>query len=378
MKSYKLPKNFLKKTSIEAEKVSGQINNKNLKPPKYSSKDYSKNLTENKYFDALITIRHYIKIATDIYFGEIIGAKNVDLFMLTPSISSPMGPGSDSEAIPIKFGNLDTFLVDSSQFGFEPLLFQNLDKVYCYLPSMRGEDPDSRHLNQFFHSEAEIVGTLKDLTPIVEGYVRALSDTLLAMEPLVSSMSVDYSKTKQALEKISTSKSFQVIPFGDAFQNLQNVKSKKQLIEVTKFGRQITSEGEKELMKKLSIDKPLWMSGFDRKTVPFYQKPNPDNQKIVINADLLFPPLTAKGFGGEILGSGQRQDCEKELIESMKQQGINKYPYQWYINLRNLPNYRTTSGFGLGIERFLAWSLGYEDIKDVILYPRLKNVKTIP
>ena len=71
-----------------------------------------------------------------------------------------MGPGSDSEVIPIKFGKYNSFLVDSSQFGFEPLLLNKLDKVYCYLPSMRGENPDKRHLNQFFHCEAEIKGTL--------------------------------------------------------------------------------------------------------------------------------------------------------------------------------------------------------------------------
>jgi len=63
--------------------------------------------------------------------------------MLTPSVSSPMGPGSDSEAIELQFGDLSTFLTDSSQFGFEPLIMNGLDKVYCYLPSMRGEDPTS-------------------------------------------------------------------------------------------------------------------------------------------------------------------------------------------------------------------------------------------
>lgn len=73
--------------------------------------------------------------------------------MLTPSVSSPTGPISDSEVIKIKFGKYDSYLVDSSQFGFEPLLLNRLDRVYCYLPSMRGENPDKRHLNQFFHCE---------------------------------------------------------------------------------------------------------------------------------------------------------------------------------------------------------------------------------
>ena len=112
-------------------------------------------------------------------------AKNVDLFMMTPSVSSPMGPGSDSEAIQIKFGNLNTNLVDSSQFGFEPLLLNGFDKVYCYLPSMRGENPDKRHLNQFFHCEAEIKGTLNDLIPIIETYIKTLCETVLLMPNII-------------------------------------------------------------------------------------------------------------------------------------------------------------------------------------------------
>lgn len=87
---------------------------------------------------------------------------------------------------------------------------------------MRGEDPDARHLNQFFHCEAEIVGTLEELTPIIEGYIRALADTFLAMEPLISRMSKDPKKTKVALEKISKSRSFRQISYDEAFAKLSS------------------------------------------------------------------------------------------------------------------------------------------------------------
>lgn len=378
MITYTIPKSFLEKVSKDTLSMSQRLKNRKLLPPKYDNKTYYKDLTKYEYFDALVTIRHYTKIASDTYFNEVIGAKNTDLFMLTPSVSSPMGPGSDSEVIPIKFGDLDTFLVDSSQFGFEPLLFQNLDKVYCYLPSMRGEKPDARHLNQFFHCEAEIVGTLEDLTPIMEGYIRALADTFLAMEPLISRMSKDYKKTKIALERISKSKSFHQISFDEAFEKLQSVKLTKSFTKTTKFGRDINSSGETALVSEMTNNMPLWMHSFDRDTVAFYQKPHPNDSDKVINADLLFPPLTKNGFGGEIIGAGQRQDTPKEMLESLKRQGISALSYQWYIDLRKQSGYRTTSGFGLGIERFIAWSLGYESIQDVALYPRLKNVKTIP
>lgn len=378
MASYRLPKSVLGSIRKDALEISKKLKTKNLLPPKYNNKTYYKDLAKHEYFDALVTVRHYVKMASDVYFGEVIGAKNTDLFMMTPSVSSPMGPGSDSEVVPIKFGKLNTFLVDSSQFGFEPLLFQNLDKVYCYLPSMRGEKPDARHLNQFYHCEAEIVGGLDDLTPIIDGYIRALADAFLAMEPLVSRMSVDYRKTKQALGKISKSKSFEKMSFDTAFNKLQANEKTKKFTKKTKFGRAINYSGETSLVLKETQDTPLWMWGFDRDTVAFYQKPDPENNDRVINADLLFPPLTKDGFGGEIVGAGQRQDNPKEMLESLKRQGIRSEPYRWYIDLRKQPGYRTTSGFGLGIERFITWSLGYSSIQDVALYPRLKNIKTTP
>ncbi len=344
-----------------------------LRPPIYNSESYVDDVVKNEYFAALAIIRHYIKLTSDAYWSGV-GAFNVDLFMMTPSVSSPMGPGSDSEAISIQFGKYFTNLTDSSQFGFEPLMF-HLDKAYCYLPSMRGEDPDARHLNQFFHCEAEIVGTLDELIPFVEEYVRSLARTLIALTPIVELVSLDFLKTKLALQNIIDAKSFNNKTFDKAYSWLQKEAS---FYMINDFGRNITNAGEVMLVRKMGEGLPMWLSNYDRDTVAFYQKVNPKNTNSVINADLLFTPIIKGGFGGEIIGSGQRQDSPSEIAESLKRQEIDSEPYEWYINLRNQPNYKTTSGFGLGIERFIAWALGYPDIKDVIHYPRLKNIKTLP
>lgn len=146
----------------------------------------------------------------------------------------------------------------------------------------------------------------------------------------------------------------------------------------TDHGRDISSNGEIELMRILELDVPLWVTSYDRDRVAFYQKPNPNDKSKVINADLLSPPLVEGSFGGEIVGSGQRQDVPEEMYESLERQGISPASYEWYINLRRLPSYKTTSGFGLGIERFITWILCRNDIKDAIPYPRLKNVVTYP
>ena len=345
--------------------------------PEYAADNHYLDLARCKYFHALITLRHYLKYITDYYFGIEQKAKNIDLFMVTSSISSPTAPGSNSEAIPLKFGELDAFLVDSSQFGFEPLLLNDLEKVYCYLPSMRGEDCNERHLSQFFHCEAEIKGELEDLMPIIEGYIKILCEAILAMPNIIERISSDSAITRVKLIDIVNKAKFPRITFDNAVKLLEK-NGQTGLINYYENGRDITALGEIELMKRLDLHTPLWVMHYDRDRVPFYQKPCLDDPNKVINADLIFPPLKEGSFGGEVVGCGQRQDNTDEILESLKRQNIYPEPYLWYINLRRLPNYSITSGFGLGVERFIAWALGKDNIRDVILYPRIKNVKTNP
>lgn len=357
-----------------------KFRNTNLKffaLPIYDTKTHYLDLTQSGYFRALITLRHYIKVASDYYFGTIQNAKNIDLYMLTPSISSPMGSGSDSEVIPIKFGEYDSNLVDSSQFGFEPLLLNGIDKVYCYLPSMRGEKPDKRHLNQFFHCEAEIRGGIEQLIPIIEGYIKILAEALILMPNILERISLNSEKTMTCLNGIVGLNKFPEITFDEAVNALVE-SGNKTLVNFTKFGRDISSEGEIKLAEIFNFDTPFWIRNYDRNRVAFYQKPDPKNSDKVINADLIFPPITKDAFGGEIVGCGQRQDDCQEMMDSLTRQNIKSEPYEWYINLRKLPNYNATSGFGLGIERFITWSLCRDDIKDSILYPRLKDIETYP
>jgi len=364
---------YLKNAGNDASEFVKTNGKNNLRPPLYNTESYVGDLVKDKYFATLVIVRHYVKLTSDAYWSGV-GAFNIDLFMLTPSASSPMGLGSDSEVISVQFGKYHTNLTDSSQFGFEPLMF-HFDKAYCYLPSMRGENPDAQHLNQFFHCEAEMVGTLDELLPSIEGYIQALARTFIALTPIIELMSIDFSKTEQALQNIINAESFNKKDFGEVYPWLQENSS---FHSVSDFGRNVTSSGEVALVRAMGNGLPMWLCNYDRDTVAFYQKPNPKNTNSVINADLLFAPIVEGGFGGEIVGSGQRQDNSEEITESLKRQEIDGEPYKWYISLRKQSNYKTTSGFGLGVERFIAWALGYSDIKNVIHYPRLKNIKTLP
>ena len=353
------------------------LNKKDFLIPKYSPDDHYLKAASSKYFLALLYLRDFVKEVTDYYFRHTVGAKNIDLFMLTSSVSSPMGPGSDSETIKIKFDKLATNLTDSSQFGFEPLLLNEFDKLYCYMPSMRGEDPDERHLNQFFHCEIEIKGELDELKLIAQDYIKIISRSLLQAKNIINLLSTNPSQTKKFLKKSINQNYFLDINFDEAV-NILEKSGNKNLISYTKFGRDISANGEIKLLEILEVSTPIWINNFDRDRVPFYQKPLPGKKDKVINADLLFPPIINGSFGGEILGAGQRQDNAEEMEESIVRQKIDRHHYDWYINLRRQKKYQMTSGFGMGIERYIAWALGLNNIRDAIVYPRLKNIKTYP
>ncbi|OGY35166.1 MAG: hypothetical protein A3E36_00630 [Candidatus Andersenbacteria bacterium RIFCSPHIGHO2_12_FULL_45_11b] len=348
-----------------------------LNIPKYNPRTHYLRVADSQYFRELTKLRHYIKIATDKYWSETQGAYNVDLFMITPSISSPMGPSSDSEAISIKFGDLKTFLVDSAQFGLEPVLMNGFDKVYCYLPSMRGENPDEKHLNQFYHCEAEIRGQIDDLIPLVEKYIKILVKTIKDLPDIVEKLALDDKATRTSIEAVLKAQKFPRITFDEAVGLLEE-NGFGRLVNYTKHGRDLKSNSEIILSQLLRYKTPFWIYGYDRDRVPFYQKPDPKDSEKVLNADLIFPPLFEGAFGGEIIGCGQRQDNKKEILESLFRQNISTDSYEWYIHLRDLANYSGTSGFGLGIERFITWILGQNNIRDAILYPRLKNIRTYP
>lgn len=373
-----IPEHIRKQAEKEQERFSRQ-EPEIFRVPPYDPETYVFDLTRHPYFDALVALRHFVQAMSHHYFSAEQGAKNVDLFMLTPSISSPMGPGSDSEPISIEFGGLKTHLVDSSQFGFEPLLIQSPGMVYCYLPSMRGEEPDHRHLNQFYHCECEMTGNLADVMQVVEGYVRRLCEMVAALSCITDLISDDATATREILSMVVKSDHFPRISFDDAVSLLSSRPDAATLVRRTPHGRDISSVGEIVLAEILGYRSPFWITQYDRDRVPFYQKPVTNDPNKVENADLIFPPLRPGSFGGEVVGCGQRQDLAEDILESLRRQdGLSPEPYEWYIALRNNPFYRTTSGFGLGIERFLVWVLAKDHIRDVSLYPRLKGIRSYP
>lgn len=366
---------ILQKAQKEDEALSNE--KEVIKHPILNPDKYYLDVASDPYFRILTVLRHYIRAISDSYFSNIVDARHIDLFMMTSSVSSPSGPGSDSLPIPLNFGGIDTYLTDSSQFGFEPLLVGGTQRAYCYMASLRGEDSDKRHLNQFYHCEYEGQGTFIEAQRVAEGYVRALTSLVRTMPNLVSLLSYDSSATLSVAETVCAKSKFREITILEA-ENLLRDHGYSDNIKENEHGKDITALGEMNLMKVLGGSTPIWLTGLYRDRVPFYQKPLPSNPDFAITADLLSPPITTDGFGGEMLGMGQRQDSPEEIYESMRRQGVDPAPYEWYVDIRRLPAYKTTAGFGLGIERFISWILGFDSIYKATLYPRIKGVRMNP
>lgn len=336
---------------------------------KFNAKKHIQNLIKNDYYSNLVKLRSLVSGSIDSYFQKL-EAPKIDLYLISKSVSSPTGKGSDSIPLKIKIDGININLVDSAQFGLEPIIINHFDMVYCYLPSFRGEDNDNRHLTQFYHCEAELKGDYNRAIKVATNLVKHITESILSEENKLYKFGsrYDLNSTNYIVDKEFLRVSF------DEVDEIFKKKGLSHLIDVRKYGRVLTAKGELAIFKFVGGNKlPIWIEKYDRDVVPFYQKPDPGDKERVLNADLIFPPRNG-GFGGEIVGLGQRQDDSAEILESMKRQEIrNVRDYKWYIDLRKHTNYHATSGFGLGIERYLSWVLGLPSIIDAAIYPVVKG-----
>jgi asparaginyl-tRNA synthetase len=289
--------------------------------------------------------------------------KNMDFLLLpitTGAISSPMGKGSDSLPVKVNISGVETYLADSMQFFLEFACRINKNGCFYLAPSFRGEDADERHLCEFYHSEAEIIGGLDDVIFLVEEYISYLSEHFLQhCEKEITSIcgTTDHIKDYLNLNKVSQ------CTFEEAVKILED--NPQYIVKHEDF-RSINSEGERKLME--FYNGFVWLTHFDHLSVPFYQKFSKNDKKVALNADLLM------GIG-ETVGSGERHMTGSEVEEALKIHDVSKEDYLWYIDLKNQVPVQT-AGFGMGVERFLLWLLKHDDIRDMQLLPRFNGVNT--
>jgi asparaginyl-tRNA synthetase len=288
-------------------------------------------------------------------YGHGHGLKAAQLPITTRTVTCPSGLGSDSRPVPVDIGGKPTYLSDSAQFLLEYGCRVAAAGCYTILPSLRAETPDSTHLSEFSHSEAEIAGDLDDVIGYVEGYVRHLSARILdSCGGRLGDAIGDVSHLEGAVEARS---GFERLTFAQAVELLDN---DAQLLCDDGRGRVLTRRGEHRLMERTG--EFVWVTHFDHLSVPFYQAFG-EEETIALNADLLFG-------AGEVVGAGQRHATGDDVRRALALHNVSQADYAWYVQMKDIAP-MPTAGFGLGVERYLLWVLRHDDIRDIPLISRV-------
>lgn len=322
---------------------------------------------KNKWYRQLVVLENLITEETMKFYSSK-GIITMHLPVTTGSISSPMGRGSDSKPVKIKLEGVDTYLADSMQFLLEYGCRLTEKGCYYVMPSFRGETADERHLCQFYHSEAEIPGTLEDVMQLVEEYIKYLSIQII--EKMGKNLKETVGDISH-IEKIANSKEqFKRLTFDDAEKVLRKKfrENINQYIVYEDGWRNITRMAEKALIE--IFDGIVWITNYDELAVPFYQKVDDKKIGTTRNADLLM------GIG-ETVGCGERHKEYKELLKALQTHEVLPDEYEWYLEMKKqFP--MQTSGFGMGIERFLMWVLKATDIRNMQICLRFNGKNILP
>lgn len=314
------------------------------------------------WYRLILELQDLITVRT-VEFWHKRGAKAMQLPITTGAISSPMGLGSDSLPVQVRIQDQDTYLADSMQFLLEYGCRLSPEGCYYVMPSFRGEQPDSSHLSQFVHSEAELPVGLEEMQQHVETYLRFLASTMLEehgdeLRRIVG----DVSHVERMAGRATP---FESVRFDDAERILGG---DERFIRTETSWRTLTRAGERELMRR--IDEFVWVTHWDHIGVPFYQAFDETDRRLAKNADLLF------GMG-ETVGAGERHVTRAEAVEALRAHLVPEADYDWYLGMKDEFPLRT-SGFGLGVERFLMWVLRHDDIRDIPLVQRTPEATSGP
>jgi asparaginyl-tRNA synthetase len=228
-----------------------------------------------------------------------------------------------------------------------------LGKVYCFGPTFRAEKSKTRrHLTEFWMVEPEVAFNDSDANMrLQEEFVSYIvSRTLERRREELTELERDTS----SLEPVQAP--FPRISYSDAVERLRVLGS-----DIT-WGDDLGGDDETLLARQ--YDRPVFVYNYPKQVKAFYMKENPDDPRTVLNNDCLAP----EGYG-EIIGGSQREDDYDKLLARIREQGLDPDAYRWYLDLRKYGTF-VHSGFGLGIERTVAWICGIPHIREAIAFPR--------
>ena len=296
---------------------------------------------------ALARVRHEVEQAIRDYFYQE-GFTLVD----TPILTGAIGEEAGNLFATDYFDLGKAYLAQTGQLYVEAAAAA-LGKVYCFGPTFRAEKSKTRrHLTEFWMVEPEVAFNDSDANMrLQESFVSYIVARVLdrRKEELK-----EFERDTTPLERVTAP--FPRISYTDAVAKLNSLGSD------IKWGGDLG--GDDETLLAQQYDRPVFVFNYPKQVKAFYMKENPADPRTVLNNDCLAP----EGYG-EIIGGSQREDDYDRLLSRIREQGLDPESYRWYLDLRKYGTF-VHSGFGLGIERTVAWIAGIPHIREAIAFPR--------
>lgn len=296
---------------------------------------------------AILRIRHTIIKAIRDFFDER-GFINADTPILTPASVE-----GTTTLFPVDYYGEKVYLTQSGQLYNEATAMA-LGKVYCFGPTFRAEKSKTRrHLTEFWMVEPEISYLeLDGLMELEEDFVVYIVEQVLEKrKEELKILERDVTK----LENIK--KPFPKISYKEAIE-LINKKDKE-----FKYGEDFGAPQETLISE--SFDRPVMVHHYPAACKAFYMKRDPVDDSLSLSVDMIAP----EGYG-EIIGGGQREDNYEILLKRIKENKLPEEAYRWYLDLRKFGTC-PHSGFGLGLERTIAWICKIPHVRETIPFPRM-------
>jgi asparaginyl-tRNA synthetase len=296
---------------------------------------------------AIMRVRHEVVQAIRDFFYQH-RFQLVDTPLLTGAIGEEAGNLFETDYFDL--GN--AYLAQTGQLYLEAAAAA-LGKVYCFGPTFRAEKSKTRrHLTEFWMVEPEVAWyDSNDNMRLQEAFVE-----------YVVGRAVERSREElDVLERDVTPLQGVSAPFDRLSYSEAVAKLQAEGHDIT-WGKDLGAEEETAIAK--AFDKPVFVYNYPREAKAFYMKRNDEDPRTVLNNDCLAP----EGYG-EIIGGSQREDDYESLLGRIREEGLPEDAYGWYLDLRRYGTF-VHSGFGLGIERTVAWICGIPHIREAIAFPR--------
>ena len=280
-------------------------------------------------------------------------------FILTdPPILTPAACEGTTTLFPVDYFGEEAFLTQSGQLYIEATAMA-LGMVYSFGPTFRAEKSKTRrHLTEFWMVEPEIAyATLDDLMKLAEEFVTFIVKRVLERR---RSELQTLGRDLAPLEKIDTP--FPRITYDEAVKMLQEGHAKGELENRFEWGGDLGSPDETYLSSK--FERPVMVHRYPSAIKAFYMEPDPQRPEVALCVDMLAP----EGYG-EIIGGSQRIGSYELLLKRIREHGLAEEAFKWYLDLRKyggVPH----AGFGMGIERVVAWICGIEHLREAIPFAR--------